>query len=246
MSGHQAHTPEILTARGVHKTYRKGDVEIPALRGVDLVVEKGEYVAVVGPSGSGKTSLLQCLSGLDEIDAGSVLVAGEDVHRLPEARRAAQRARLMGFVFQSLNLLPIFTALENVELPLILNKVPHGRARREAQAALQEMGLAHRCDHRPGELSGGEQQRIAVARALVARPALLWADEPTGSLDTKNALAITDLLAELHVEGLTVLLVTHDTEVAAGAQRRVRLLDGLIVEDIGGGIARSWEGGRAW
>jgi putative ABC transport system ATP-binding protein len=236
-------TPDILVARGVRKVYRTEDVEVLALRGIDLMVTRGTFVVVTGPSGSGKTTLLQCLSGLDDIDQGSVALAGEDIHQLPEPQRAAQRARLMGFVFQSLNLLPVFTAVENVEIPLLLKGVSPRRAHQEARAALDRVGLAHRYDHRPGELSGGEQQRVAIARALVGRPALVWADEPTGSLDTTAAAAVIDLLEELHAEGVTLVLVTHSPALAARAQRRVVLRDGLIVEDTGYGNASSQEGG---
>ena len=202
-----------------------------ALRDLDLAVARGSFVSVAGPSGSGKTTLLQCLSGLDEVDAGSVEVEGENVHRLPDARRAERRARLMGFVFQSLNLVPVFTALENAELPLLLGGARRKDARRAAREALDRVGLSRRLDHRPGELSGGEQQRVAVARALAARPALVCADEPTGSLDTPAADGVVELLAELHAEGMTLVLVTHDARVAERAQRRLAMRDGAIVED---------------
>lgn len=221
----------LLVARGVRKVYRSGEAEVAALAGLDLSVDQGEFVAVTGPSGSGKTTLLQCLSGLDDVNAGSVMVAGEDVHELSEPRRSAQRARLMGFVFQSLNLLPVFSADENVELPLQISRVPAREARERAREALDRVGLSDRIDHRPGELSGGEQQRVAVARALVARPALVWADEPTGSLDTATTEEMIGLLAELHAGGTTFVLVTHNPAVAEVAQRRVRMLDGAVVED---------------
>jgi putative ABC transport system ATP-binding protein len=219
--------------------YRTGEVEVPALRDLDLDIARGAFVAVLGPSGSGKTTLLQCLSGLDDIDSGSVEIDGEDVHRMSDARRAAQRARLMGFVFQSLNLIPVFSATENVELPLLLNGSSPAEARRKAEATLDRVGLTRRLGHRPEELSGGEQQRVAVARALAARPALVWADEPTGSLDTANAAEVVELLAELHAEGTTLVLVTHDAMVAARAQRRLSMRDGKIVEDTGHRAARS-------
>ena len=226
-----ARTPDILVANGVHKLYRAGEIEVPALRDVNLTAEPGSFVAVVGPSGSGKTTLLQCLSGLDNIDAGSVTVAGEDVHRLSETRRSAQRARLMGFIFQSFNLLPVFDAVENVELPLMIGGLPAREARSRAEAALDRVGLSHRRGHRPAELSGGEQQRVAVARALVTRPAIVWADEPTGSLDTTAAREILDLLTGLHAEGMTLILVTHDPEISMRAGRRISMRDGSIVED---------------
>jgi putative ABC transport system ATP-binding protein len=219
--------------------YRTGEVEVPALRDLNLDISRGAFVAVLGPSGSGKTTLLQCLSGLDDIDSGSVEIDGEDVHRMSDARRAAQRARLMGFVFQSLNLIPVFSATENVELPLLLNGSSPAEARRQAEATLDRVGLTRRLGHRPDELSGGEQQRVAVARALAARPALVWADEPTGSLDTANAAEVVELLAELHAEGMTLVLVTHDAMVAARAQRRLSMRDGKIVEDTGNRAARS-------
>ena len=223
--------PDLLVARGVQKAYLAGAVEVEALRDIHLNIAEGSFVAVTGPSGSGKTTLLQCLSGLDDVDAGSVTVAGENVHELPEPRRSAQRARLMGFVFQSLNLLPVFSAVENVELPLMINRFPARETRDRAREALERVGLGDRLDHRPGELSGGEQQRVAVARALVTRPALVWADEPTGSLDTASAREMVGLLEELNSRGTTFVLVTHNPEVAEVAQRRISMLDGEIVED---------------
>jgi putative ABC transport system ATP-binding protein len=198
---------------------------------VDLEISRGELVAVTGPSGSGKTTLLQCLSGLDDVDAGVVTLNGEDVHRLPERRRSAQRARKVGFVFQSLNLLPVFSAVENVEVPLLIVGTAPGEARRKARGALERVGLAHRLDHRPGELSGGEQQRVAIARALAARPEIVWADEPTGSLDTATTEEVVGLLEELNAGGMTLVLITHDPNVAGRASRRVVMRDGEILED---------------
>ncbi len=226
--------PGLLVARGVSKAYRVGGSEVAALRGVDLEVSRGSFVSVVGPSGSGKTTLLHCLSGIDTIDSGTVEIEGDDVHRLPEAKRAAQRARLMGFVFQSLNLLPILSVLENVELPLMLQRRPTAETRSVALSSLERVGLSHRVDHRPGELSGGEQQRVAVARALAGAPALVWADEPTGNLDSASAAALVDLLSELTAGGLTLVLVTHDAAIAARAERRISMRDGRIVEDTAG------------
>lgn len=222
-----------MVARGVGKSYRAGGREVPALDNVSLEIPRGAFVSVVGPSGSGKTTLLHCLSGLDSIDAGMVEIEGENVHALPERRRAAQRARLMGFVFQSLNLLPVLSVAENVELPLMLKKRPTKEARGAALAALERVGLPDVRDRRPGELSGGEQQRVALARALAARPAIVWADEPTGNLDSAAAAGISDLLEELHKEGLTLVLVTHDAALAARAERRVSMRDGRIIEDAG-------------
>lgn len=226
--------PGLLVARGVSKVYRVGDSEVAALRGVDLEVSRGSFVSVVGPSGSGKTTLLHCLSGIDTIDSGTVEIEGDNVHRLPEAKRAAQRARLMGFVFQSLNLLPVLSVLENVELPLMLQGRPTKEMRSAALLSLERVGLSHRADHRPGELSGGEQQRVAVARALAGAPALVWADEPTGNLDSASAAALIDLLSEFTAGGLTLVLVTHDAAIAARAERRISMRDGRIVEDTAG------------
>ena len=231
MSARDGGTDDVLVARGVRRVYGSGEGAVVALRGLDLAVARGSFVSVVGPSGSGKTTLLQCLSGLDGVDAGSVEVGGEDVHRLPDARRAERRARLMGFVFQSLNLIPVFSALENAELPLLLGGAGRKDARRAAREALARVGLSHRLDHRPAELSGGEQQRVAVARALAARPALVFADEPTGSLDSAAAEEVIGLLSELHAEGMTLLLVTHDAGVAERAERRLAMRDGAVVED---------------
>jgi putative ABC transport system ATP-binding protein len=220
-----------LVAIGVRKTYRTGAEAVDALKGVDLTVAAGEFVAVMGPSGSGKTTLLNCLSGLDDIDEGTVLVGGRDIQALGDAERTRHRARSMGFVFQSFNLIPVFTATENVELPLLLAKVDAKEARRAAQATLERVGLGNRLNHRPSELSGGEQQRVTVARALAGRPSIVWADEPTGNLDSETAASVMGLLHELHGDGLTVMLVTHDEEIGASAQRRIVVRDGTIVAD---------------
>ncbi len=221
----------LLQATGVTKTYRTGASSVQALRQVDLSVAAGELVAVMGPSGSGKTTLLNCLSGLDDIDAGTVLIGGESIHQMSDARRTRHRARAMGFVFQAFNLIPVFSAVENVELPLLLAGRPAKPARAAARETLERVGLGHRLDHRPAELSGGEQQRVTVARALAGRPLLVWADEPTGNLDTETAAAVMDLLRELNDDGLTLLLVTHDDEIGASAGRRVVVRDGEVVSD---------------
>jgi putative ABC transport system ATP-binding protein len=221
----------ILTADGVRKVYRSSSDEVVALHGLDLKVDRGEFVAVMGPSGSGKTTLLNCLSGLDEIDAGRVVVDGKSIHELSDAERTKHRAAAMGFIFQAFNLIPVFTATENVELPLLLNGVPEGAARERARATLTRVGLGHRLDRRPPELSGGEQQRVAVARALAGNPMLVWADEPTGNLDSEMAAAVMDLLTELHEEGLSIILVTHDAGVAARADRLLTVRDGRLVGD---------------
>ncbi len=221
----------ILVAEGVRKVYRSGGDEVVALHGLDLEVDRGEFVAVMGPSGSGKTTLLNCLSGLDEIDAGRVLVEGRSIHELGDAERTRHRASSMGFIFQAFNLIPVFTATENVELPLLLNRVPEQEARLRARETLGRVGLEHRLDRRPPELSGGEQQRVAVARALAGSPTLVWADEPTGNLDSEMAASVMELLAELHDEGLSIVLVTHDAGVAARADRLLTVRDGRLVGD---------------
>jgi putative ABC transport system ATP-binding protein len=227
-----AHTaPPVLRAEGVRKIYRSGADEVEALRGVDLDVGAGEFLAVMGPSGSGKTTLLNCFSGLDSIDGGRVLVEGKSIHDLPDAERTQQRASAMGFIFQAFNLIPVFTTVENVELPLLLAGERDSDARRRAEETLARVGLGHRFRHRPTELSGGEQQRVAIARALAGRPRIVWADEPTGNLDSEMAGSVMDLLAELHHEGLTLILVTHDSTVAARGTRLITVRDGRIVED---------------
>jgi putative ABC transport system ATP-binding protein len=222
----------LLVAEQVRKVYRTGGVEVEALSGLDLAVRRGELVAVMGPSGSGKTTLLNCLSGLDDVDGGRVLVEGRDLFAMSDARRTSHRARTMGFIFQSFNLIPVFTAAENVELPLLLNGVPAKPARATAVQMLERVGLGHRVAHRPGELSGGEQQRVTIARALAARPAIVWADEPTGNLDTQMADQVIGLLHELNrQEGQTIVLVTHDPGVGGSAGRLVRMRDGRLVGD---------------
>ncbi|MGZ8694451.1 MAG: ABC transporter ATP-binding protein [Gaiellaceae bacterium] len=221
----------ILVAEGVRKVYRSGGTDVLALKGLDLTVPQGEFVAVMGTSGSGKTTLLNCLSGLDEIDDGRVTVDGHSIHELSDAKRTRHRAETMGFIFQAFNLIPVFTATENVELPLLLARVPEAEARARARATLTRVGLGHRLDRRPPELSGGEQQRVAIARALAGRPRLVWADEPTGHLDSEMAAAVMDLLTELHQEGLTLVLVTHDPTVAARADRLITVKDGDVVAD---------------
>ena len=221
----------ILSARGVEKTYRTGSHEVPALRGVDLDVRPGELVMIMGPSGNGKTTLLNCLSGLDDIDAGSVIVDGEDLFAMSDAKRTRHRAQRMGFVFQSFNLIPVLSAAENVELPLLVTGVTPKRARQRARDMLSRVGLGDRADHRPGELSGVEQQRVTVARALVAEPALVWADEPTGALDSQTAGEIVELLHEVHAAGQTLVIVTHDEDLGRSGERLVHVRDGLIVGD---------------
>jgi putative ABC transport system ATP-binding protein len=221
----------LLEARKVQKVYRTGANQVLALRDVDLTVAESEFVAIMGPSGSGKTTLLNCLSGLDEIDGGEVLLDGRDLHAMSDARRTADRAASMGFVFQQFNLIPVMTALENVELPLLLAGRSAADARRRALETLERVGLGHRPDHRPTELSGGEQQRVTIARAVAGRPRLVWADEPTGALDSETAEEVMGLLRELHADGLTLILVTHDPGIGASAPRLVRMRDGVVVSD---------------
>ena len=220
--------PDILVATDVYKIYRSSAQEVTALKGATISIRRGEFVAVMGPSGSGKTTFLNCLSGLDEIDRGSVLVEGIDVHRMPDAKRSRYRARHMGFIFQAFNLIPVFTAAENVELPLLLAGASPKEARSKADETLERVGLGHRRNHRPNELSGGEQQRVTIARALAGAPSIVWADEPTGNLDTETAGSVMDLLRELNSEGLTLVLVTHDPAIGATAQRVVKMRDGEI------------------
>ncbi len=211
--------------------YRSGPHDVEVLKGIDLDVDAGELVMVMGPSGNGKTTMLNCLSGLDEIDAGTVYVDGDEIHTMPDAMRTAQRARRMGFIFQSFNLIPVFTAEENVELPLLVTGVKGAEARSRSRAMLERVGLASRAMHRPNELSGGEQQRVAVARALVAEPAIIWADEPTGNLDSHTAAGVIDLLEQVHTSGQTLVVITHDRAIGARGQRLVQILDGRVTYD---------------
>ena len=224
----RATTDGILVARSVKKVYRTGAETVEALRGLDLDIPAGEFLAVMGPSGSGKTTLLNCLSGLDDIDAGTVIVEGENIHAKSDATRTRHRADRMGFIFQSFNLIPVFTSAENVELPLLLAGRKAADARRRAEETLERVGLGHRKNHRPNELSGGEQQRVTIARALAGEPAIVWADEPTGNLDTETAGSIMELLAELNRDGLTLVLVTHDPEIGRTASRLIQMRDGMI------------------
>ena len=221
----------IVEARGVSRTYSTGRVSVPALREVDLAIEPGEMVAIMGPSGCGKTTLLNCLSGLDEIDAGDVVIEGTSLASMTDRRRTDYRARRMGFVFQFYNLIPVLTAVENVELPLLVSRVGAAEARRRALAAMELVGVAHRADHVPDELSGGQRQRVTIARALVNDPAIVWADEPTGDLDSESADEIVALMRRLNEErGLTFLIVTHDISVGRRTDRIIRMLDGRVVE----------------
>jgi putative ABC transport system ATP-binding protein len=220
-----AAAPPLVRLAGVAKSYRRGDVEVPVLAGIDLAIPAGAFEAFMGPSGSGKSTLLNLISGLDRPTAGVVEVAGRDLARLTERERSDWRAGHVGFVFQLFHLIPVLSAAENVELPLLLTPLSRDERRAHVAAALAAVGLSHRARHRPTQLSGGEQQRVAIARAIVTDPVLIIADEPTGDLDRRAAEAVLDLLQRLHrVLGKTVVMVTHDPEAAARADR-VRHLD---------------------
>jgi putative ABC transport system ATP-binding protein len=218
----------VIELDDVKKTYRSGELAVDALRGVSLVVEGGEYVAVMGPSGSGKSTLMHILGCLDVPTSGTYRLAGEAVDRMGEEELAHVRNRRIGFVFQQFNLLPSLSALDNVALPLVYADVERSRRTERARASLERVGLGNRLAHRPGELSGGQQQRVAVARALVTEPDLILADEPTGNLDSTSASDVMALLGEVHTSGRTVVLITHDRQVAAAAERTVHLLDGQV------------------
>jgi len=220
-----------LAARSLRRVYRRGPAEVRAVDGVDLDVARGEFLAIVGASGSGKSTLLNLLAGLDTPTGGSIRVAGSELTALDRRARALYRARRVGMVFQTFNLLGHRTALENVELALAFNGAPRRDRRGRARAILERLGLADRLDHVPGDLSGGEQQRVAIARALVKEPEVLFADEPTGNLDEDNSLEIAGLLGEFNARGLTVLMVTHDLALARRAARRlVRMHYGRLAE----------------
>src|SRR5512133_2222384 len=222
----------IVEARRVEKIYDTGKVQVQALRAVSFAVNRGEMVAIMGPSGSGKTTLLNCLSGLDRIDGGEVAIEGVPLSAMSDEERTDYRAKRMGFVFQFYNLMPVLTSVENVELPLLVARVPAKEARRKALEALDLVGLRNRAAHVPDELSGGQRQRVTIARALVNNPAIVWADEPTGDLDSENAEEIVELMRSLNVEhGLTFLIVTHDIGVGRATDRIVRMVDGAIVDE---------------
>jgi putative ABC transport system ATP-binding protein len=229
--GHDA-GEHIVSATAVRKTYDTGQVRVSALNGVDLTLRRGEMVAVMGPSGCGKTTLLNCLSGIDEIDGGQVLIEGVSLAELPDRARTRYRAERMGFVFQFYNLMPVLSAVENVEMALLLAGHPPREARHRALEALDLVGLADRADHVPEEMSGGERQRTTIARALVNDPAIVWADEPTGDLDSETAEDVTALMRRLNRErGLSFLIVTHDIAVGRRTDRIVRMLDGAVVDE---------------
>jgi putative ABC transport system ATP-binding protein len=222
----------IVEARRIRKVYQSGTIRHEALRDVDFSVRRSEMVAIMGPSGCGKTTLLNCLSGLDDIDGGEVLIEGVSLAAMSDHDRTAYRARRMGFAFQSYNLLPVLSAVENVELPLLVSGVTPREARQRGMRALEEVGLEALARNRPSQLSGGQQQRVAIARALVGRPAIIWADEPTGNLDSEAAEDILALLARLNQErGQTFVIVTHSRDVGERTDRIVRMRDGRIVDE---------------
>jgi putative ABC transport system ATP-binding protein len=230
-------THPVLDVRTVVKTYGAGETAVHALRGLSLVVERGEYVAIMGSSGSGKSTLMNILGCLDVPSSGRYLLDGVDVSRLSDGQLALVRNRRIGFVFQAFNLIPRTTALANVELPLAYAGLKSAERRRRAQAALALVGLSDRGHHEPNELSGGQQQRVAVARALVTAPALVLADEPTGNLDTQSTADVLAVLDRLNRSGRTIVLITHEPDVAAHASRLIRLVDGRIVEDVRQAVA---------
>lgn len=221
----------MLKVNQLTKIYRNGAIEVRALAGVTLSIKKGEMAAIMGPSGSGKSTFMNILGCLDQATSGSYLLNGHEVAKLSRREQAVIRNRELGFVFQSFNLLPRLTALENVELPLVYAGVPAGHRRKLAFDALARMGLVNRVHHMPQELSGGQQQRVAIARSLVNQPRLILADEPTGNLDSKSSIEIMALFQELHRSGITIVLVTHEPDIAEYTQRIIRFLDGKVITE---------------
>lgn len=223
----------MIELRGIHKTFWLGDQAVHALNDVNLRVTQGEYLSVMGPSGSGKSTLLNMLGLLDRPDSGHYRLDGRETTALGEAALAALRSETIGFVFQAYHLIPRLTARENIELPMMLVGVPPAERGRLAERAMVRLGIADRGHHLPKQLSGGQRQRVALARAIVRRPKLLLADEPTGNLDSRSGAEVIELIEELNAEGITVLVVTHDSDLGARARRRIRMVDGCIVEDCG-------------
>lgn len=224
--------PVVVKAEKLCKSYLLGRKKIPVLDHVDLEIQAGEMVAVMGPSGCGKTTLLNCLSGIDSTDRGTVWVEGNNITKMDDKPRTQHRAKRMGFVFQAFNLIPVITALKNVELPLQLQGLKSKDTRARAKAALKQVDILHRADHKPLEMSGGQQQRVAIARALVNDPAIVWGDEPTGNLDTKTAEEVMHIFLDLNKKGATFLIVTHDPKIAALAHRVLHMDTGKIVKEV--------------
>jgi ABC-type lipoprotein export system ATPase subunit len=228
----EADDTAMVEARGVEKVYLAGGTGVHALRGVNLKIARGEMVAVMGPSGCGKTTLLNCLSGLDDFDGGEVLIGGESISGMSDRKRTRFRAQRMGFVFQTYNLIPVLSGVENVELPLLVAGARPKEAREKALDALETVGISEQAHKLPNEMSGGQQQRVTVARSLVNDPAIVWADEPTGALDSETSGEIVELLVDLNqTQGQTFVLVTHDASVAARAHRTIGMRDGMIETD---------------
>jgi putative ABC transport system ATP-binding protein len=223
--------PFAVEAVGLERTSASGHATVAALAGVTLGIRRGEFVAVMGPSGSGKSTLLNVVAGLERPTGGTVLVEGEDLAKLDEEALARHRSKRVGMVFQAFNLLPRLSVVDNVALPLAFSGVPSAERLRRARTMLERLGMSTRADHRSNELSGGEMQRAAVARALIGDPAILLADEPTGNLDSVNGAALIALFEELHAQGQTVLLVTHDAQIASHAERTIRMRDGRVVDE---------------
>lgn len=223
-------TESVVVGKDVWKVYGSGETAVTALQGIDISIQRGEMLAVMGPSGCGKTTFLNCFSGLDEVTRGEITLEGVDLHSMDDRTKSEYRARRVGFVFQAYNLLPVLSATENVEMPLLIAGVPGREAHERARAMLTELGLGDRLDRRPAELSGGQQQRVSLARALVGHPAIVWADEPTGNLDDEDSRQVTSLLRQLNqTYGQTMVVVTHDATVASSCDRTVRMRDGRFV-----------------
>lgn len=227
----------MIELKNASKTYRQGSREVRALRNISISIAKGQFVSIMGPSGSGKSTLLNLVGGLDQPSSGEIFIDARPLHGISDDELTLIRRRKVGFIFQFFNLLPILTAAENAGLPLLLEGIPFSKVKPRAEELLGKVGLAERTDHRPEQLSGGEMQRVAIARALITSPAVLLADEPTGNLDSRTSEEIFRLLAALHKEGQTIVMVTHDPKAAAHGTRTITLTDGMLVHDTAGGSA---------
>ncbi len=229
----------IVELKSAVKEYVNGSLRVTALRGIDLRIDRGEYAVIMGASGSGKSTLLNLLGCLDHLTSGNYLLGGEDISNLTDDELSEIRSRRLGFIFQSYNLIPQLNVLENIEVPLFYQGIPESAARVTAERLAKRMGLSSRLRHKPMELSGGQQQRVAIARSLVCDPLLMLADEPTGNLDSKTGHEILELIDELHAEGKTIVMVTHDDDIAHRAQRVVRFMDGEIISNVWNGEAKA-------